>query len=467
MSFDRARLLSLLPAVYGQRDQEIGGPLGDLLGVLAEQVRVLEEDLDQLYDDQFIETCADWAVPYIGDVIGYRTLHEVSATVGRARAEVAHTIGFRRRKGTVSVLEALARDVTGWRSSAAEYFQRLITTQYMNHVRRHIHAGPDMRNWRALENVDSAFDRIPRSIDVRRIDSRRGKHNIPNIALWAWRLQAYPLRFSPAARVDTRRHRFHPLNIDSPLFTLPVNVDPEIDIVGPLNVPGRISRRVLDLDLNTLTRPGEYYADTELLQSLRLFVDRDDGVGLVPAQRAELCSCHLGDEGASWAHLPPAARIAIDPVLGRIALPPEATDQWRVLVTYHYGFPADLGGGEYERGASFDEAESAAAPPPTREVPNESATVQDAIDFLGHEGLVLITDSGRYEEALEIDVPAGGRLEIRAANDHRPTIILTAELEIRGAADSEVRLNGLLVAGERVVVPDDAGNALARLDLRH
>ena len=132
MSFDRAHLMQLLPAVYGLRDSAMGGsvsgPLGDLLGVLAEQVLVLEEDLDQLYDDQFIETCADWAVPYIGDVIGYRTLHSVSDTVGRARAEVAHTIGFRRRKGTVSVLEGLARDVTGWRSAAAEYFQRLITT---------------------------------------------------------------------------------------------------------------------------------------------------------------------------------------------------------------------------------------------------------------------------------------------------------------------------------------------------
>jgi len=471
MSFDRARLLQLLPTVYGLRDAALGGsingPLGDLLGVLAEQILVLEEDLDQLYDDQFIETCADWAVPYIGDAIGYRTLHDVSADVGRARAEVAHTIGFRRRKGTVSVLEGLARDVTGWRSAAVEYFQRLITTQYMNHVRRHIHAAPDLRDWRALEKVDTAFDRIPRSIDVRRIESRRGRHNIPNVGMFAWRLQAYPLRFSPAARVDTRRHRFHPLNIDAALFTLPVDVDPETNLVGPLNVPDRISRRVLDIDLDDAP-VGEYYADTGRLQSLRLFVDRDDGFGLQPVPRAELCSCHLGDEGATWAHLPAAGLIAIDPVLGRIALPPEATDAWRVRVTYHYGFPADLGGGEYERAASFtDESDSSLATPPTREVPNESATIQAAINFLGHEGLVVITDSGRYEETLTVNVPAGARLEIRAANDHRPTVILGDTLELRGGADSEVRINGLLIAGDALEVPDDAGNALARLDLRH
>ena len=30
-----------------------------------------------MYDDQFIETCAEWLAPYIGDLIGYRTLHGV------------------------------------------------------------------------------------------------------------------------------------------------------------------------------------------------------------------------------------------------------------------------------------------------------------------------------------------------------------------------------------------------------
>ena len=37
----------------------------------------LAESLEQLYDDQFIETCAEWVAPYIGDLIGYRTLHGV------------------------------------------------------------------------------------------------------------------------------------------------------------------------------------------------------------------------------------------------------------------------------------------------------------------------------------------------------------------------------------------------------
>ena len=89
MSFDAQRLYDLLPAVYRLRDADQGQPLKALLGVIADQVGVLEEDLAQLYDDQFIETCAEGVVPYLGDLIGYRTLHNVVPRIGSQRAEVA------------------------------------------------------------------------------------------------------------------------------------------------------------------------------------------------------------------------------------------------------------------------------------------------------------------------------------------------------------------------------------------
>ena len=54
------------------RDAEQGYPLQALLRVIAEQVNVVEDDIAQLYDNWFIETCEDWAVPYIADLIGYR-----------------------------------------------------------------------------------------------------------------------------------------------------------------------------------------------------------------------------------------------------------------------------------------------------------------------------------------------------------------------------------------------------------
>ena len=100
--------------------------LEELVAVMAEQIAVAAESLAQMHDDLFIETCAEWVVPYIGDLIGYESLHSVVPAVASPRAEVAHTIALRRRKGTALVLEQLARDVTGWDAKAVEYFQRVI-----------------------------------------------------------------------------------------------------------------------------------------------------------------------------------------------------------------------------------------------------------------------------------------------------------------------------------------------------
>ena len=76
-SMSAERLYRLLPAVHRLRDAEQGEPLRALLGLMARELQVLEENLEQLYDDQFIETCQEELAPYIGDVIGYRPLRDL------------------------------------------------------------------------------------------------------------------------------------------------------------------------------------------------------------------------------------------------------------------------------------------------------------------------------------------------------------------------------------------------------
>ena len=112
------QLYELLPAIYRIRDEGQGNPLQDLLQVLGEQAQVVEEDIAQLYDNWFIETCDEWVAPYLGDLLGVRPLNPVSPKIFSQRAWVANTLAYRRRKGTVAVLEQLARDVTGWPAKA-------------------------------------------------------------------------------------------------------------------------------------------------------------------------------------------------------------------------------------------------------------------------------------------------------------------------------------------------------------
>jgi hypothetical protein len=458
-----AKVAAHLPFSVGEAGQldrlqqgALGGPLANLLAVFAEQIAVLQEDLDQLYDDQFIETCADWVVPYIGELVGSQALYGI-AQIASPRADVAHTIAYRRRKGTVPVIEQVARDVTGWNASTVEFFQRLIVTQYMNHIRPQCAAAPDLRRWEPLERVGTAFDPVMRTIDVRRIVNGRGRYNIPNVGVFLWRLDAYPLRGSPAVPLDAQRWRFHPLGIDQPLCTNPVTEDGITDLATPLNVPQPIGRRVLDAHL-----PDYYTGADDITKSLRLY---DDSSGsLLPVDPAHVRVCNLADDGAGWAHVSPSGIYTIDPVLGRIALPPGLPANLKLRVDFHYGFSADMGGGEYERAASFEAAE---APPQLLRVPDQFATIQAALTALNGAGVVEITDSGRYEETLGISANADQRVELRAADNHRPTLILGGPMTLAGAARSEIRLNGLLIAGAGLQAMASGGNLLRRLEVAH
>lgn len=438
MNPEADKLYNLLPALYRIRDAEQGYSLQALCGVIAEEIAALRENLDQLYDDQFIETCADWVAPYIGDLIGYRPLHGVTAKTISARAEVANTIAYRRRKGTATVLEQLARDVTGWNARVVEFFQQLQTSQYMNHIRPTNFATVDLRNWEALERRGTAFNTLAHSVDTRRVETQQGRYNIPNVGLFLWRLGAFSLTQSPAFAVDAQRYRFSPLGCDMQLFSRPETETDISHLAEPVNVPEPISRRMLHKHL------GDYYGAQKSL------LIEAEGVALAVD---EVHACNLADDGPSWANLPQAGdKIAIDPVLGRLAFPAGTTPQ-NVRVTFHYGFSMATGGGEYERRKSFLLTGS-----PTTITQGEN--LQVAIDAAADGGIVEIGDSGRYPETvgmLSIKVLADGKLELRAANEHRPALILNGDLNIELHPGAELALDGLLIAGGRLRVAATAG----------
>ena len=167
----------LLPAIFRIRDAEQGEPLKQVVRVLAREIGLVEDDIAQLYANWFIETCEEWIVPYIGDLLGVRGLHPISTTEFTQRAFVANTLGYRRRKGTATVLEQLARDTTLWAARAVEFFELLSTTQYINHLRPQNVRTPDLRQTKALELLNTPFDTIAHTAEVRRIaNQRHGVH---------------------------------------------------------------------------------------------------------------------------------------------------------------------------------------------------------------------------------------------------------------------------------------------------
>jgi hypothetical protein len=456
MNYDLDHLYRLLPAVYRIRDAERAQPpppgaLGDeileplraFLSVLAEQAQVLEESIEQLYDDQFIETCAEWVVPYIGDLVGARGLTAPPGSGFSERVQVANTLGYRRRKGTAAVLEQLARDVSGWNAHVVEFFQRLITTQYMNHVRRGNLASPDLRRWEPLELLPTPFDSLNHTLEVRRIASGRGKYNIPNVGLFLFRIGAYTSTEAEPFAVDPRRHTFNPLGLSLPLYNRPTPEEAIEHLAERVNVPMPISRRTLTVFKD------QYYGPS-------LVVTVND----VPVDGADVDVCNLADVGGGWAHTP-RSTYAVDPVLGRLALPSSvpASPTPKVRVSFNWGFTADLGGGEYDRASTLDDELR-----PLTHVPADESDLQTALDDLGGAGAVeLVDNAGRALDPAGIAAAAGGRIELRAGDGRRPLVRLAADTTLTGGAESEVTLNGLLVAGAALVVEGD----LSRVTIRH
>src|SRR4029453_18310055 len=73
-------LYDRLPAYYSDVDTRTGGVVSSLLDIVAAEADRVGRDDEQLHDDLFIETCADWVVSYIGDLLGVATTPDVDPT---------------------------------------------------------------------------------------------------------------------------------------------------------------------------------------------------------------------------------------------------------------------------------------------------------------------------------------------------------------------------------------------------
>lgn len=464
MSMTSERLYKLLPVIHRLRDAEHGLPLQALLGVIAEQVDLVEADITQLYENWFIETCQDWVVPYIGDLIGYQIVHEagnpgdITTAAGLARnkiliprRDVANTIRNRRRKGILALLEDLAADVTGWPSRAVEFYTLLGRTQNISHLRPTRGRTVDLRDAHALDRLDGPFDNLAHTVDVRRASSPHSTGlNIPGVALFVWRLKAFSVTRAPAyclEEVDPQCYTFSALGNDTPLFAHPEPENEPTQVADERNLPMPIRR--IDFE-NYLM---DYYGAGK---SLAIYADWADFHHDRPVPPDHIIAADLSD----WqAYRPARNTIAVDPELGRFIFPPNQLPKKNVRVSYYYGFSAEVGGGEYVRSLSqpADAQLYFVGENETYKRINE-ALVQWMRDK-PENAVIEICDSNVYIEQFNIMLREGQSLQIRAANRQRPIIRLLDwqndlpdALTVNMASGSHITFDGLLVTGRAVQI---------------
>lgn len=485
------RLYELLPVVYRQRDADRGYPLRTLLRVISQEVGVVESDIAQLYENWFIETAQDWVVPYIGDLVGYRPVHEagepgeVITPQGRARnkiliprREVANTIGYRRRKGTLALLELLANDVAGWPARAVEFYTLLSWTQALNHQRSDRGRTVDLRCGDALDRLDGPFDEICHTVDVRQINSylTQGRHNVPSVGVFVWRLKVYSVTHVPAKDISPVCFTFSILGNNAPLFVRPEQEQEPTQIAGELNLPVPIRRRVFEERMiedgqESRLAAAAYYGlvgDTFIGKSLAIWAPDWPSKG---AEQPIPRSCIVPANLSGWLYQPQRGQIAVDPVLGRIAFPPRQRPKKGVRVSYHYGFSNDIGGGEYDRPIS-QSAESVIIQVAGQEQLRSALEPWQEEKSLEHQlqnAVIEITDSGVYVLP-NLSLKENHSLQIRASNMTRPVVRLSDikpdrpdNFIISGEKGSCFTMDGLMITGQGVQIEGH----LSTLIIRH
>lgn len=217
----------LVPEIYRHEDgyADPPGQLRALCEILGAEAAVARRSIDRLLSDSRIDEADDWALPYIARLLGTRLTSALNPAA--RRADIAHTIAYRRRIGTPRLLERLADDIADWDAVTTEGFQRLARTWHMLDTATPVGAvtltprggRPRLGPVRVADVLDGAFDDMAHRPQIRPPDAGRGRmYEIAGVNLFVWRQYAFPLSNPTPFRLDATHYTLDPSGRDVALF---------------------------------------------------------------------------------------------------------------------------------------------------------------------------------------------------------------------------------------------------------
>jgi hypothetical protein len=472
------KLWNLLPAIYRTLDTDsfaTPGPLREIVNRIGAQAAILRRSIDRLWEDQSIETCDDWVISYYADLLATNLVASLDAR--GQRLDVANTVYFRRRKGTVSILEEIAAAITGWDARVVEFFRRLGRTRhnfdpeigipsatddsagklglqleeglvgFWTHTA--IGGYADLRNRYGATKSTSAFDEYFHTADFRRGVDMVGWHNIPRLGVFLWRLYSFGVDQSTPVEMTAcpGQFTFDPTGRQIQLFaaasrTRSASYGDQWISPNEWQLPGPIAAPLMEAALKD---PGTI--------PLYAAIDPSDGVTILPN------SLGIFTKPLTEYALLPIGQF-IDPGIKRSTLFPEI-GRFRpvsppagepLFVTYHYGFSSTIGAGPYDR--RIPGVPTTTPPAPVDPVLGGGSV---AIKVQTPAGTTRIADSLTYTTLINATDISDSRVE--AAPLKRPVLRLPApspavsEWVLTGANDSsQLSLEGLLISGGDIIL---------------
>lgn len=346
-------LYALTPAVFRERDLELGQPLRALLQVLQTTHDSVGAEIDQLYRNWFIETCELGDVPLVGSIVRAGEHLRLTELYPSLRSYVGNLVAYRKRRGRLPTLEQAARDATGHAVKVTVSRPVLSVTQALVDVRLTRGRTVDLRRTLDLDLLPTPFSPWARTVDVRaafdQADGercRRAPLRPGSATISVWRAGAQPIYGATPRQAldDTGRPRrgcfhFDPLGLDVPLFGTPATVGDLTTAVGPASVPWPIPRAWLR-DAQLAVRAKDAAAPHLVGPDGNLAIYTGAPPTPVPADRVGAGDLSRWDVARAVAGQG-RVDVVVDPELGRLAFigaPPD-----HVLVDYAYGAGASIG----------------------------------------------------------------------------------------------------------------------------
>ena len=458
------RLWQSLPAVYRTADTDsfvTPGPLRELLNRIGAQVAVVRRSIDQLWADQSIETCDDWVIPYIGALLGTKLVTHLDAR--GQRLDVAKTIHYRRRKGTLELLEELTLDVTGWTARICEASRRLARTRHgldpvigpasfpqaspaevaqllqTGGLTGLLTGGPaggfaDLRSGHGATLADTPFDESFHTADVRAGRGALGHYGIPKLLVFLWRLRSFPVVASTPVAVagHAGQYVFDPTGRQIPLFLPPA---PDLG-----DLPG------------SAPMPREWQVPGPLTNSLDTAISGRERSPRPPYPDASIPASYALGEGWQLATVwPEIGRFTATPASPTSADPP-------LTVNYYYGFPSTIGAGPYDRSLITDPPGITGA----EQIVTGGTGLDHALTAAGTTGTVTVGYSAAPDSATYTALANAGSsaapiasLLVRAGPSMRPVLRSPAGAApwvFTGGGEARLVLDGLTVSGCDIVL---------------
>ncbi|MFT6557686.1 hypothetical protein [Sneathiella sp.] len=453
------RLFDLVPPLDRlNQNQKKNEELAIFLEVLQSQADAIGSNINLLYENWFIETCSDWAVPYIAALLNIPSGHADATHIPRSRAFVANYLSYRAYRGTASALQGVLQDATGWPVYLVEGLDRQFTSS-QNRV--------PGQNQPFILNVTKAD--IPEAPpnpfnDYRTSFSIFQTPVTPSTAKDALTFYYWREELTKRDRIEAREdptglYFIDPLKRKIPLMWPLQNLEDEHpDLPKRLATPALLTREVLEELIE--------YAPGILALALSVKLN---GQSLTTDQfyAADLSRPLSKKEQKSWqkkAQEKPL--ILIDPEISLIRLftplPPQSKTSNTLACSYWVSHNGELGGGTYDRSGRLvtpdattvailitDQADHLSKPPTGFDATFSTLTAALESWQTSTSGETIITIADNYlhqtdDSVLQFTV-SGRSLVIQAAQGFEPTLV--GDLSAEGRADGEIWISGCSLAG--------------------